>query len=970
MNMKKIISTLIAVAMILGSMGLIAMADTTESGWFCAFVSNQRMDIWGEIYDATADDSLRIEIYSAEGELMVTSRLAEPGYLGYSTLTWSAAMKDTQGGAWETTWEEGHPVDNVPAKTAKLFVDDVLVDTKAVGYEGPDDIHAREWIQLDGVKIASRGQVAYRGYILDGTREAIQLDLFDVYAASELTIELWNGETKLASSTYAGSYPLDKREVKLGNKAYLTSAIDITNNNAFPSWDTEWYVQPDAYNAPDVAKVFADGNEVHSFSHTSGNILDDKLKDYVVLDNLEKIAEVGGTGYNTLEQAIEAAADGETIKLLKDIAQKDGIVIADKNLTIDLNGNTITVSEGNNTNNRNFLIKGSSVVTIKNGTLVAAGEYSSGTYGTIRTQGTADVTLNGLKLYNYRGNGLNIKGLSGTKIAIADTEIYSVYGGGIEAAGAEIVLNNVTVDQKGLYTAPYNSMAISVNGGGKVTVNSGSYTTEPLEASDAYNQGTSHGSWAAGVLNSGGTLVINGGTFTNGNYGDNSLATAARGLILADTGAVIEINGGKFKALKSIVDIQNNLGIASKNPTGTIKGGLFSADPTNNYVTLADNFEVSESGVTGYPFVVNEEKNSDEIDLEFEELTTKEGEKLYNINLIAGDGLINRLNSVDLTFKLSQGSWGKNVYEIIASNEEVVINNVSEGRYEFHYNGKDGVKTDCGYKITIGQVKITGYGKFTFTADSTATTNAAHATTSVDNIVDTFVPGGVLDGVTVGEFDITDDTITDAEIKVPTRDLVIKLAFNNSVKRNAADYQQMKVIISGGDLANDIVIPVMNGGIDTHHYDITGESGKADAEYYYNHVISETENHVIVANALTVNTTYNVKVEGAGYRDAYYTVTMNEDVQSKTLNFWNNVKDVAEEVEVNKPSSAKNVTFLAGDIVKDNIINIYDLSAVVSYFGEEKLVETNNTGYAKYDLNRDGKIDSKDVAYVLVSWNK
>ena len=29
---------------------------------------------------------------------------------------------------------------------------------------------------------------------------------------------------------------------------------------------------------------------------------------------------------------------------------------------------------------------------------------------------------------------------------------------------------------------------------------------------------------------------------------------------------------------------------------------------------------------------------------------------------------------------------------------------------------------------------------------------------------------------------------------------------------------------------------------------------------------------------------------------------------------------------------------------------------------------TQNT-YAKYDLNRDGKIDSKDVAYVLVSWN-
>ena len=52
--------------------------------------------------------------------------------------------------------------------------------------------------------------------------------------------------------------------------------------------------------------------------------------------------------------------------------------------------------------------------------------------------------------------------------------------------------------------------------------------------------------------------------------------------------------------------------------------------------------------------------------------------------------------------------------------------------------------------------------------------------------------------------------------------------------------------------------------------------------------------------------------------------------------------------------------------LKDNDINIYDLSAVVSYFASEATVEN---GFAKYDLNRDGRIDSKDVAYVLVSWN-
>lgn len=305
------------------------------------------------------------------------------------------------------------------------------------------------------------------------------------------------------------------------------------------------------------------------------------------------IAKIGDVEYTDLQEAIDKATAGDTVTLLKNIEQTDGILITDAKITLDLNEKSFKVTEGNSTSSRNILINGASVVTIKNGTLIAGGDINSGAYGTVRTEGTAIVTLENLELYNYRGNGLNIKSLGGTNVKISNTNVYSQYGGGIEAAGATITLDNVNVYQKGMWTAPYNSMAISVNGGGKVTVNSGYYETIPLAAEDAYNQGSSHGSWAAGVLNSGGTLVINDGTFVNGNYGDDSLATAARGLILADTGANIQINGGTFNALKGIIDIQNNLGDAAKNPKGSIEGGIFSADPTNNYVTIAEGYEVS-----------------------------------------------------------------------------------------------------------------------------------------------------------------------------------------------------------------------------------------------------------------------------------------------------------------------------------------------------------------------------------------
>ena len=92
------------------------------------------------------------------------------------------------------------------------------------------------------------------------------------------------------------------------------------------------------------------------------------------------------------------------------------------------------------------------------------------------------------------------------------------------------------------------------------------------------------------------------------------------------------------------------------------------------------------------------------------------------------------------------------------------------------------------------------------------------------------------------------------------------------------------------------------------------------------------------------------------------------DADEKNLSFWNNVKDAATVIETGADESTAVVkNYLAGDILKDNVIDIYDLSAVVSYFGEEGL---NVGGDAKYDLNRDGKIDSKDVAMVLVSWGK
>ena len=301
--------------------------------------------------------------------------------------------------------------------------------------------------------------------------------------------------------------------------------------------------------------------------------------------------------YESIQDAVDAAEAGATITFLTDITQVDGVLITDKNLTIDLKKCTFTVSEGANTNNRNFKVNGASEVTIKNGTMVADGEITSGAYGTVRTEDSANVILNEVKSYSYRGYGLNVKACTGTKITINDSEIYVQYSGGVEAEGGEIELNNVKIVQNGVDSSgAWCSVAIAVNGGGKVTVNSGEYSAAAISTDSNAAQGT----WVAYVMSSGGTLDINGGTF-NGTVAETAAAANACGLICADTKAVVNIYEGTFTSNGAILDMRNNTG-GSPNPVATLYGGKFSADPTvsglysSNLIKIADGFVKAQFG--------------------------------------------------------------------------------------------------------------------------------------------------------------------------------------------------------------------------------------------------------------------------------------------------------------------------------------------------------------------------------------
>ena len=368
-----------------------------------------------------------------------------------------------------------------------------------------------------------------------------------------------------------------------------------------------------------------------------------------------------------------------------------------------------------------------------------------------------------------------------------------------------------------------------------------------------------------------------------------------------------------------------------KNPKpGIISGGTFNTD-VSNY--CAPGF--SPKLVNG-KYVVDD--SADTLRLTFVKHT--DDERVYDI-VLNGDGKdINRLNAAEFEFELSNTAM---TYEIKAADKLTTLQ-PDANKYVFYFDGKDAIdNADSGRDITIGTVTFDGFGKFTFKAK----VGKATATTTADNLVTEFVTPGEAGKGTLKINEAVN--MIDTEIKVPTQKLTVNVAMEHNVGDNTDAYQDMTVAISGGDLAGKVLEYKLG---DTANTAITkAMNGTMVASYQ-------------IKADLTKDRIYTVTVSGAGYRTSRYTVTMTED---KTMNFWNN--DKTKEVTVIDDEKAK-TTFLAGELVRDGKIDIYDLSAVVAYFGQKNIDKSQASKFAKYDLNRDGEIDIMDISIVLTSWGK
>ena len=310
--------------------------------------------------------------------------------------------------------------------------------------------------------------------------------------------------------------------------------------------------------------------------------------------------QIGAEKYETLQEAVDVVENEGTITLIENVSvtetsDPNGNVVyytGDKSFTIDLNGKELK----GNTSNVIFRFQKSegaeNTITIKNGTVEALqNSWSAISIGSSASTKTY-VNLVDLTVKSQKANDMAVRARSGAEFTMTNcTVVATESAGGICAGGGNVTLNNVTVNQTGWYSNNWNSVALGLSGGAKMTINSGNYTSNP--------NGDAHGTWVAYVMSSGGTLEINGGTF-NGTVAQTANSANACGLICADTKAVVKIYDGTFNSNGAILDMRNNTG-GSPSPVATLYGGTFSADPTvsglygSNLISIAAEHKIIES---------------------------------------------------------------------------------------------------------------------------------------------------------------------------------------------------------------------------------------------------------------------------------------------------------------------------------------------------------------------------------------
>ena len=301
---------------------------------------------------------------------------------------------------------------------------------------------------------------------------------------------LWNygGETKVEECTFTGTRGIkmynegtlqNPPSIEIENTSFtgmtekaaivVSKAANVTLNTVGATGCTKGLLQKDIEGSTDEQKVTIEANGTgisgdfnitgkkdaeaakNKFNITAGTFPGGINNDYLAPGanfdattgevKMSYVAKIGDTEYPTLAEAITAAGNGDTIKLLKDVTDGDGVIVpSGKNFTLDFDNHTYTVTQNlagsTGTKNQCFQLLKDSTLTFKNGTIKANNgnvamiiqNYSNLTLENMLLDG-ASITRNDVIIYTMSNNCGNVE-IKDTKInTVPNGVAFDVYGG-------------------------------------------------------------------------------------------------------------------------------------------------------------------------------------------------------------------------------------------------------------------------------------------------------------------------------------------------------------------------------------------------------------------------------------------------------------------------------------------------------------------------------------------------------------
>ena len=298
----------------------------------------------------------------------------------------------------------------------------------------------------------------------------------------------------------------------------------------------------------------------------------------------DNACEIGGVQYAALDEALAAATNGQTIKLINNITYTSSLEVDGRTIYFELGDYNLLVDiSGNPDESISYAI------TVKNG-------------GKIKLSGT------GTGQFNVKGssssNGINVLGWN-SEVTVnnvdapgAGAAAINMYGSGSYLDGGRITVNgNITADNTGIQVNARNA---------NIVVN-GDITAGHSGISIATNPGT--------------TVTVNGNITVLGNESQDQQGTGVRA------------NGGSTVTVSGNVDNQgiNNIGVFAYGGTIEVGGDVVSsgigAKAEKNYSYGDGKVTVNGSLSAGTPFIVvgTTDKTPDQIT----EPTSKSGFRTY-----------------------------------------------------------------------------------------------------------------------------------------------------------------------------------------------------------------------------------------------------------------------------------------------------------------------------------------------------